>query len=380
MKERQNTKEPSLLDRILTDIFERELAAFSEDKPEAKFADKPEVKKANPKAEKQKSLDKVIASGGVAGLDKIELTEPVSEPAIMEETAETEETETMSSFTDPEDDPYAESEIDNWSYEVPRPWLSLKEAASMLGRSERALERSILGRWGNRLPEGWTARKVKIDGQEEWRIIPPPGFRVKHSRHHGNARVGKPETETETEEWTDNDGEGPENLDDAPFFYDVEDVPESKTVRKVEERQVAQSRDFVEPGTFSLEKLLQSATKLAQKELSALALPATRSRKERKDSDEHTTIVIDRSDEVERLLRELADCQKELAQERRQHMEDMRLMHEMQNSMRLLEVRAVETRELKDDLVLAQQALVQHRTQYQEFLALPWWKRLFHKN
>src|SRR5208283_99293 len=69
-----------------------------------------------------------------------------------------------------------------WSYEVPRPWLSIEEAASMLGRSVRGVERSIIGRWGNKLPEGWQARRVRLDGNDEWRIVPPPGFRVKHSK------------------------------------------------------------------------------------------------------------------------------------------------------------------------------------------------------
>ena len=61
-------------------------------------------------------------------------------------------------------------------YEIPRPWLTLQEAASIMGRSQRALERSIIGRWGNKLPAGWSARHVTIDGQAEWRIIPPPAF------------------------------------------------------------------------------------------------------------------------------------------------------------------------------------------------------------
>ena len=96
------------------------------------------------------------------------------------------------------------------------------------------------------------------------------------------------------------------------------------------------------------------------------------------DADiEHATIVIDRSDEVEKLLRELANTQKELAEQRRMHLDDLRLMQEMQRSMLLLEVNAKETGELKQDLSYAQQALKEHRSQYQAFLALPWYKKLF---
>lgn len=98
------------------------------------------------------------------------------------------------------------------------------------------------------------------------------------------------------------------------------------------------------------------------------------------DADiEHATIVIDRSDEVEKLLRELANSQKELAEQRRMHLDDLRLMQEMQRSMLLLEVNAKETGELKQDLSYAQQALKEHRSQYQAFLALPWYKKLFRK-
>ena len=50
------------------------------------------------------------------------------------------------------------------SYEIPRPALTIDEASSILGKSIRALERSIAGKWGNKLPEGWHARKMKIDG------------------------------------------------------------------------------------------------------------------------------------------------------------------------------------------------------------------------
>src|SRR5271167_4196936 len=60
------------------------------------------------------------------------------------------------------------------------PTLTVKEAALVLGKSVRALERSLLGKWGNRLPDGWTATKKMIDGKDAWQIVPPPDFRYEH--------------------------------------------------------------------------------------------------------------------------------------------------------------------------------------------------------
>ncbi|MBX9668093.1 MAG: hypothetical protein K2X93_10765, partial [Candidatus Obscuribacterales bacterium] len=91
------------------------------------------------------------------------------------------------------------------------------------------------------------------------------------------------------------------------------------------------------------------------------------------------TIVIDRSDEVERLLRELAEVHKELAVERRARLDDLRLISDMQSSMRLLEMKSSQTSTLKEELALATTTLKEHRLQYQEFLSLPWWKRLFRR-
>ncbi len=135
---------------------------------------------------------------------------------------------------------------------------------------------------------------------------------------------------------------------------------------------------------FSLEKLFQSASQLAQKELASIGLNV----KNQLIADSHNyansldvehTIVIDRSDEVEKLLRELANVQKELSEERRQHMDDMRLMNQLQNNMRLLEVNATQTSELKEDLKIAQKLLTEHKKEYQAYLALPWWKKIFKK-
>ncbi|CAN5270949.1 hypothetical protein BH11CYA1_BH11CYA1_29120 [soil metagenome] len=307
---------------------------------------------------------------------------------------------------DREDDEIVDSYADSWSYEVPRPWLTVEQAASMLGRSARGVERSILGRWGNHLPEGWSARRVRIDGIDEWRIIPPPGFRIKHSRRETTRRESA--------------NDGPiDDVEMSPLSASDETGKENKTVAgqttsKSQEKKMASpaiptsaatqtasasasSANAAQRSTsaassnepFSFEKFFQSAGKMAQKELASFGL-SVRPTSERGtsleragavDADvEHATIVIDRSDEVEKLLRELADTQKELSEQRRMHLDDLRLMQEMQRSMLLLEVHAKETGELKQDLTYAQQALKEHRSQYQAFLALPWYKRLFTKS
>ncbi|MBP6745917.1 hypothetical protein KA344_11830 [bacterium] len=296
---------------------------------------------------------------------------------------------------------------DSWSYEVPRPWLTVDQAASMLGRSARGVERSILGKWGNRLPEGWTARRVRIDGVDEWRIIPPPGFRIKHSRRETTRREAS--AENHAEHHPEHQAESHiEDVDASPISDSAEATvdkqagkqagkPAEKTATQSQEKKMATTTNpavaapssISEP--FSLEKFLQSAGKMAQKELASFGLavgpvsdPSTRRNRNELagivDADiEHATIVIDRSDEVEKLLRELANTQKELAEQRRMHLDDLRLMQEMQRSMLLLEVNAKETGELKQDLSYAQQALKEHRSQYQAFLALPWYKKLFRK-
>jgi hypothetical protein len=300
------------------------------------------------------------------------------------------------------DDEIVENYADSWSYEVPRPWLTVEQAASMLGRSTRGVERSILGRWGNHLPEGWSARRVRIDGVDEWRIIPPPGFRIKHSRRETNRRDGNANTSASNSARTGTHaGTGDSNIEDveASPIHSSTETPSSakqtettdKTASKSQEKKMAATPNsavespssVTEP--FSFEKFFQSAGKMAQKELASFGL-TVRPTSERTDKHgivdadiEHATIVIDRSDEVEKLLRELANTQKELAEQRRMHLDDLRLMQEMQRSMLLLEVNAKETGELKQDLTYAQQALKEHRSQYQAFLALPWYKRLFRK-
>ncbi|MBK9146076.1 MAG: hypothetical protein IPM23_26720 [Candidatus Melainabacteria bacterium] len=226
-----------------------------------------------------------------------------------------------------------------YPYDVPRPALTIEEASSILGKSVRSIERSIEGKWGNRLPEGWKARRMKIDGEAQWRIIPPPGFRVRHSSSASARKTAEKPLEKPT--------------------------PEPSPVRASDE---SGEHEFF---GFSLERLITTASIKARNELVKAAGGAV------EDNQDHPTIVIDRSDDVERLLRELADTQKELAEERRLHMEDMRLLAKMQDSMRLLEDRASTTAMLKDELKGATLALAEHKKQYQEFLALPWWKRIF---
>ncbi len=193
--------------------------------------------------------------------------------------------------------------------EAPRPALTLQQAAAILGKSLRSLERSILGRWGNKLPEGWSARQVDLDGRNEWRIIPPANFRLRSSSSE------EPKTS---------------------FIEDVGD----ELIRKL----------FADRRKSALPQTLIS---------------------------DNPTIVIDRSDDVERLLRELLQTQKQLSEERRLRMEDLRLITQMQGSMRLLEDRASQTALLKAELDTARLEMTQLKQQYEELAKLPWYKRIF---
>ena len=261
--------------------------------------------------------------------------------------------------TEEADTEYGDSE---WSegegpvlvYDVPRPALTIDEAAAILGKSIRAIERGISGKWGNRLPEGWKARKMKIDGQDEWRIIPPPNFRVRHSK------VRAPRTE----DMTSKSSQKPESSSAPP--------PSPRTtVARTEDSPGLLDNDSL--FGFSFNNLLQTAGKRAKTELAKAAEYAIDT------TMEYPTIVIDRSDDVELLLRELAEARKELSEERRMHLEDLRVMAEMQSSMRLLEMKSSQTATLKEELLEVTRTMQEHRRQYQEFLALPWWKKIFRK-
>lgn len=215
--------------------------------------------------------------------------------------------------------------------ELLTPALTIEEAARILGKSPRALERSILGKWGNKLPDGWVAKRITIDGQEEWRVIPPPTFKVRQRSH----------------------DESPESrLTSAAADVLAELLPESL-------------QDLLPGLPFNLDKLAQSNRSACKTTVSELG---------------ETTIIIDRSDEVERLLREVVTVHKALAEETRQHIEDLRLLAEMNRSVRLLETNASEASKLRSELEEAQRELIGFKKQYQEFLSLPWWKRIFKRS
>jgi len=190
--------------------------------------------------------------------------------------------------------------------------LTVRQAASILGKSVRALERSLMGRWGNKLPEGWRACKIQGEKGEEWRIVPPAGYKLRSPLEQTNS------------------GES------ADFFS-------------------AFTQDF----------------------FADMKTPPKRSLERREHDTEHATIVIDRGDEVENLLRELLSTQKALAEERRLHMEDLRMVAQLQGHMRLLESNSNETSRIKFELEQKQQELDQLKDEYNQMLALPWWKKMF---
>lgn len=381
------TPGPGLLDRVLNEIFERELKAYAQPKQIKTSPIKTQVKEQ--KEEKQSAA--VFSEVQTKAETKFETTAEAEPETIAESEsepkAESPEAKQWSSAKNQDnwDDAWDWADAEESSNEdeegdcvTQRPWLSIPEAARVLGKSPRALERCILGRWGNRLPEGWSARKVRIDGNDEWRVVPPAGYR-KHSRKSAQSRV-----ETYT---SDLDTTGDTKASMSPKEQDKQDSIQQERnqqekfeddARIKEEEVESMPNKVLEDDMFgSLEKLFTSASKLAQKELASFV----KGRKERTEVFHAPveTIVIDRSDEVEKLLRELAQCQKELAAERRARLEDLKLINEMQGSMRLLEDHCRETRTLKEELVEAQVLLIEHKKQYQEFLQLPWWKRLFHK-
>lgn len=207
--------------------------------------------------------------------------------------------------------------------EIVRPLLTLEQAAVLLGKSLRALERSIIGKWGNKLPDGWSARKVGTENGSEWRVIPPPGFRIKRV----NGRIEHVEEEENS------------LLDDI--------VQATKAMTGLEQGKPAKAQ--------------------AKKKM---FLP---------QSIDQPAIVIDRTDEVESLLRELVSTQKSLSEERRHRMEDLRLINQMQSSMRLLETNAQETKKIKVELEEAWTELKLVQTKYKQIAAMPWWKRIFYK-
>lgn len=202
------------------------------------------------------------------------------------------------------------------SFDIPRTLLTVQQAAAILGKSVRALERSLMGRWGNKLPDGWSARKIKTEKGEEWRIVPPPGFRVK--------------TQSSKKE---------EHSVQEILGEDVYNV----------------ANNFLGDLGFGKRQIVRAEN----------------------NTVEHATIVIDRSDEVEHLLRELLVTQKALSEERRMHMEELRGVAQLQGSLRLLESAASESSRAKLELESTRKELELLKTQYSELVSLPWWKRIF---
>lgn len=221
---------------------------------------------------------------------------------------------------------------DGYSYEVPRPFLTLQQAAAIMGKSLRSIERSLLGRWGNKLPEGWVARKMRTSNGDEWRILPPPGFRVKLATNGSNSTDGRNGTGTN----------GSANSHTPRTEYDTEENYEMTQYNNSE--YAARKRPSWKPDRHSLEQ---------------------------------PTIVIDRSEEVEHLLRDLVTAQRALAEERRLHMEDLRMITQLQSSMRLLESNVAEQTKVKSELEAAKQELTILKDKYTKEISTPWWRRMF---
>lgn len=295
-------------------------------------------------------------------IDDLETSAAVDNDLVGQDPIDTEVADTEYGDSD-----WTEGEGPVLVYDVPRPALTIDEAAAILGKSIRAVERGITGKWGNRLPEGWKARKMKIDGQDEWRIIPPPNFRVRHSK----VRTPKAEDKC-TESKGINEGNGTDMTSKATERPATAPAPTPRSTARNEESPGLLDNDKL--FGFSFNNLLHSAGQRAKTELAKAAEYA------KETTMEYPTIVIDRSDDVELLLRELAETRKELCEERRMHLEDLRIMADMQGSMRLLELKSSQTSTLKEELQDVTRTLKEHRRQYQEFLALPWWKRLFRKS
>lgn len=205
---------------------------------------------------------------------------------------------------------------DGYAYEVPRPFLTLQQAAAVLGKSLRTVERSLTGRWGNKLPDGWLARKMRTEKGEEWRILPPPGFRVKMT----NGIV-----------------DGASTTDDTSVL---------------DKYEMTTMQDFA-------------------------PAPTVPAKKRSTHSIDQPAIVIDRSEEVEYLLRQLVAAQQALSEERRVHLDDLRTIHQLQSSMRLLEVNHTEQERMKQELQAAKAELDSWKQKFEVEANTPWWRKLF---
>lgn len=212
---------------------------------------------------------------------------------------------------------------DGHHYEVPRPFLTLQQAAAILGKSIRTIERSLSGRWGAKLPDGWLARKMRTEKGDEWRILPPPGFRVK--------------------------------MTSPPLLAD----------------DGGADGGITEYGTSALEHVVTENFEPAVRPPKYQPRP--------RHTVDQPTIVIDRSEEVEHLLRELVVTQKALSEERRIHLEDLRTIHQLQSSMRLLEVNAHEQARVKQELDEAKAELIEWKQKFEAEAKKTWWQRMLGK-
>ncbi len=201
---------------------------------------------------------------------------------------------------------------------APRSSFTLRQAAAVLGKSLRALERSLLGKWGNKLPEGWSASRVQVEDHFEWRVFPPTDFEV---RAH---------------------------------------------------------RDTIETGEDARAPRVPMVPAGESPQINVAAAFAGENRGAGTNTN-YPAVVINRDEEVEQLLRELLYTQKQLSEERRLRLEDLCLMTQMQNGMKLLEDKASLATNLRQELASAQSDLLQLKNDYLSLLSLPWWKRIFWK-
>jgi hypothetical protein len=242
---------------------------------------------------------------------------------------------------------------DGHAYEVPRPFLTLEQAGLILGKSIRALERSLLGRWGNKLPDGWVGRKMHTENGQEWRILPPPGFRVRLTADSGTEFDTTPEDTAEfANQSVVSDGGNPDGM-------------------PMTGGQATSNRTST-PGS-------QLSASSSNSSNSAHQIARKKQWKPERHTLDQPTIVIERTEEVENLLRELVNVQKSLSEERRMHMEDLRMITQLQSSMRLLEVNAMELSRAKSELDSAKQELSEWKKRYNAIVEMPWWRRVFNK-
>ena len=216
--------------------------------------------------------------------------------------------------------------------------LTLQEASAVLGMSVRTIERSLSGRRGNKLPEGWSACKVKTGDSEEFCLIPPSNFNLH--------KLGR-------------------NLNKSGSAGSVESFKTESSLWQVSNNESGVRNPFSQGRSFADEISSGYRGRLEKSRIRA------------GKSGTPSTVVIDRSNEVEILLRELLAAQKALAEERRVHLDDLRFVGKLQGQVRLLESSTSESARVKTELELNKQELKELKDEYNRLISLPWWKRLF---